>query len=85
MNSSQPRAELRLRSLDEHGWTWCYVEPGTDVELYSNETYASPEEAREWARRAYPDLSFGEADDVSPPVARVSGPVVPGPEAGEAR
>ncbi len=60
MKSQQPRAELRIRSLDAQGWTWCYVEPEADVELYSNETYRSADEAREWARRAYPDLAFGE-------------------------
>ncbi len=60
MKSQQPRAELRIRSLDGHGWTWCYVEPEGDVELYSNETYGSADEAREWARRAYPDLAFAE-------------------------
>ena len=60
MKSPQPRAELRVRSLGEHGWTWCYVEPDHDVELYSNETYSSPEEAKDWARRAYPEMAFGE-------------------------
>ena len=60
MKSPQPRAELRVRSLDEHGWTWCFVEPETDVELYSNETYPTPDEAKDWARRAYPDVPFSE-------------------------
>ena len=60
MKSPQPRVELRVRSLDEHGWTWCYVEPERDVELYSNETYPTADEAREQARRAYPKVPFGE-------------------------
>ena len=63
MKSPPPRAELRVRSLGEHGWTWAYVEPGSDVELYSNETYPNPEEARDWAGRAYPDVPFGEDDE----------------------
>jgi hypothetical protein len=32
------------------------------VELYGNETYATAHEARESARRAYPDVAF--ADEV---------------------
>jgi hypothetical protein len=60
MKSPQPRAELRVRSLGEHVWTWAYVEPESDVELYSNETYATADEARDWARRAYPEVEFGE-------------------------
>ncbi len=63
MKSPQPRAELRVQSLDEYGWTWCYVEPETDVELYSNETYPTADDARDWARRAYPDVPFGEDEE----------------------
>jgi hypothetical protein len=60
MRNPQPRVELRVRSLGKHGWTWSYVEPENHVELYSNETYPTPEEARDWARRAYPKVEFGE-------------------------
>ena len=60
MKSRPPQAELRVQAVEDDGWTWCYVEPDHDVELYSNETYSTAEDAREWARRAYPDLSFGD-------------------------
>ncbi len=65
MKSQQPRAELRILSLDEHGWAWCYVEPDNDVELFGNETYRNADEAREWARRAYPEVPFAEDDESS--------------------
>ncbi len=55
-NSQRPRAELRIEAVEDEGWTWCYVEPENGVELYSNETYATVDEAKDWARRAYPDL-----------------------------
>lgn len=61
--SRQPRAELQVQSVEGDGWTWCYVEPDDGVELYSNETYTTVDDAKEWARRAYPDLPFAEADD----------------------
>ena len=61
--SPQPRAELRVQSVEGDGWTWCYVEPEDGVELYSNETFSTVDEAKDWARRAYPDLSFAEADE----------------------
>ena len=54
--SQPPRAELRVQAVEDHGWTWCYVEPEDGVELYSNETYATADDAKDWARRAYPDL-----------------------------
>jgi hypothetical protein len=60
MKSRQPRAELRVQSIEDDGWTWSYVEPEHDVELYSNETYATAEGAKDWARRAYPDVPFAE-------------------------
>jgi hypothetical protein len=60
MKSRQPRAELRVQSIEDDGWTWSYVEPEHDVELYSNETYATAEGAKDWARRAYPDVPFGD-------------------------
>jgi hypothetical protein len=63
---SPPRqAELRVESLEDDVWTWCYVEPAHDVELYSNETYTTVEDAKEWARRAYPDVPFAEDEDGS--------------------
>ena len=53
----QPRqAELRVEAVEDEGWTWCYVEPDSGVELYSNETYPTVGDARQWARRAYPDV-----------------------------
>ena len=55
-----PRAELRVKTVEDDGWTWCYVEPDNGVELYSNETYATADEAKDWASRAYPDLPLAE-------------------------
>lgn len=43
-------------------WTWCYVEPDSGVELFSNETYATSEGAADYARRAYPDVPFADDD-----------------------
>ncbi len=63
MKSRQPRAELRVRSLEDDVWTWCYVEPDNHVELYGNETYPTADDAREWARRAYPEVPFGDDED----------------------
>ena len=58
---SQPRrAELRVEPVEGDGWTWCYVEPEHGVELYSNETYATADDAKDWAQRAYPDLALAE-------------------------
>lgn len=48
-------AELRVYRLEDGGWTWCYIEPATDVELQSNTTYAGQEQAAAAARQAYPD------------------------------
>ena len=53
-----PQAELRVEAVEDDGWTWCYVEPENGVELYSNETYRTVDDARRWARRAYPDLEL---------------------------
>ena len=61
--SPQPRAELRLESVEDGGWTWCYVEPDDGVELYSNETFSTADEAKDWARRAYPDVPLAEEED----------------------
>ena len=60
--SQPPRAELRVHRVEDDGWTVCYVEPDAGVELYSNETYATVDAAKDWARRAYPDLPFAEDD-----------------------
>ena len=60
--SRQPRAELRVHSVEDGGWTWCYVEPEDGVELYSNETYANAEDAKDWARRAYPEVPLAEEE-----------------------
>jgi hypothetical protein len=55
-----PQAELRVEAVEDDGWTWCYVEPENGVKLYSNETYTTVDEARQWARRAYPDVPLPE-------------------------
>jgi hypothetical protein len=54
-------AELHVDSIVDERWAWRYVEPGTGLELHSNETYGTRQAAAEAARRAYPDLSL--ADD----------------------
>ena len=61
--SQPPRAELRVESVEDEGWTWCYVEPENGVELYSNETYTTVEDAKDWARRAYPDVALAEDEE----------------------
>ena len=63
VKSRPPRAELRVQAIEDDGWTWCYVEPDNHVELYSNETYPRADDAKEWARRAYPDVPFGADED----------------------
>lgn len=61
--SQPPRAELRVEAVEDDGWTWCYVEPESGVELYSNETYAMVDDAKDWARRAYPDVPLAEDEE----------------------
>jgi hypothetical protein len=61
--SRPPQAELRVEAVEDDGWTWCYVEPETGVELYSNEMYATVDAAKEWARRAYPDVPLAEEQE----------------------
>ncbi len=56
-------AQLRINSVEGDGWTWSYVEPDSDIELHSNETYGSREAAVEWARRAYPDLEVENPEE----------------------
>ena len=58
-----PRAELRVETGKDDGWTWCYGEPDNGGELYSNETYTTVDAARQWARRAYPDVPLAEDQD----------------------
>ena len=58
-----PQAELRVEAVEDDGWTWCYVEPESGVELYSNETYTTVDDAKKWARRAYPDVPLAEDQD----------------------
>ena len=58
--SQPPRAELRVEAVEDDGWTWCYVEPENGVELYSNELYSTVDDAKDWARRAYPDVPLAE-------------------------
>ena len=61
--SQRPRAELRLHRVEDDGWTVCYVEPEAGVELYSNETYGTVDDAKKWARRAFPDVPFADDDE----------------------
>ena len=61
--SRQPPAEIRFHRVEDDGWTVCYAEPEAGVELYSNETYATVDDAKEWARRAFPDVPFAEGDE----------------------
>ncbi len=61
--SQPPRAELRVEAVEDDGWTWCYVEPENGVELYSNETYATADDAKESARRAYPDVPLAADEE----------------------
>ena len=58
-----PQAELRVEAVENDGWTWCYVEPENGIELYSNETYTTVDDARQWARRAYPDVPLAADQD----------------------
>lgn len=53
---------IRVYRLDGT-WTWCYVEPATDVELQSNTTYAGREQAAAAAQRAYPDMPILGEDE----------------------
>ena len=57
-----PPAELRVKAVEDDGWTWCYAEPESGIELYSNETYTKVDDARQWARRAYPDVPLADHD-----------------------
>ena len=61
--SQPPRAELRVESVEDDRWTWRYVEPEDGVELHSNETYATADDAKDWARRAYPDVPLAEDEE----------------------
>ncbi|HJP64804.1 MAG TPA: hypothetical protein VKA30_00710 [Actinomycetota bacterium] len=56
-------ATLRVAETEDGRWTWCYCEPGNDLTLYSNETFASREAAMDWAKRAYPEVPFAEESD----------------------
>jgi hypothetical protein len=58
-----PQAELHVETVEDDGWTWCYVEPENGVKFYSNETYATADDAGQWARRAYPDVPLAEDQD----------------------
>lgn len=61
--SQPPRAELRVEAVEDDRWTWSYVQPEDGVELYSNETYATADDARDWARRAYPDVELADDEE----------------------
>ncbi|HEX6595557.1 MAG TPA: hypothetical protein VF045_01385 [Acidimicrobiales bacterium] len=56
--SADPNPELHVDELGENQWAWRYVEG--DMELNSNETFATREEAADKARRAYPDVALTE-------------------------
>ena len=56
--SADPDPELHVDPVGDDMWTWRYVEG--DMELHSNETYSSREEAADKARRAYPDVELAE-------------------------
>jgi hypothetical protein len=55
-------SQLYIERLEDDRWTWRYVEGESDVELHSNETFSSREAAVDWARRAYPDVPFADAE-----------------------
>lgn len=65
MKKTSPRAEatpeLHVDALEGGRWTWRYVEG--DLQLCSNETYGSQEQAADRARRAYPDVEVVSAGD----------------------
>ncbi len=56
-------AHIRINAGEGGRWTWSYVEPDSDIELHSNETYSSREDAANWAKRAYPDLDVADTED----------------------
>lgn len=56
--SADAKPELHVDAIEDDRWTWRYVEG--DMELHSNETYSSRDEAADRARRAYPDVEVSE-------------------------
>ena len=60
MKTSQPADATPALHVEPLGdqWTWRYVEG--DLELHSNETYPTEEEAADRARRAYPDVELAD-------------------------
>ncbi len=56
--SADPNPELHVDAVGDDQWAWRYVEG--DMELNSNETFASREEAADKARRAYPDVDLAD-------------------------
>ena len=61
MKTSQPadaQPELHVEPIGEDRWTWRFVQG--DLELQSNENYATRDVAADRARRAYPDVELAE-------------------------
>lgn len=56
--SADPTPELHVDEVGDDRWAFRYVEG--DMELNSNETFATREEAADKARRAYPDVALTE-------------------------
>ena len=54
--SADPTPELHVDEVGENHWAWRYVEG--DMELNSNETFTSRDQAADNARRAYPDVDL---------------------------
>jgi hypothetical protein len=54
---SAVRAVIRYYQRQDHRWAWCYEEADRDLELHSNDDYATREEAMAAAQQAYPDVT----------------------------
>ncbi len=54
---------LVVRQGADGRWHWKYEEPGIDLELFSNNSFATREQAVASAREAYPDAALaGDVD-----------------------
>ncbi len=54
-------AELRLFQEADGRWRWRYADPERDVDLCSNKSFVTADDAREAAARAYPETPFSQA------------------------
>ena len=75
-NQQRPDGEgaaLHVHEMEDGRWTWRYVDPSSDLELHSNETFSSEEAARDWAQRAYPDVPFADRSNSSQSASNQSG------------